>query len=786
MDPFTTAAVLSAVNTATSGMLSGAAAEAGRRTTERLAALARRIRGRDADDADDADGTAHPPTVPTDPAARRDLAERLFEQARREPAFARDLIAWLRETDLLRDTTGPVCATAARPRLLPPGTAAFTDREPVRRAIAALLDDPAASAAGAPRIVVLTGPGGVGKTATAVHFARAFADRFPDGQLYADLRGASPATAAGPSATLVRFLHGLGVPADRVPATEQEQADLYRHRTADRRLVVLLDNAHSAAQVAPLLTAAPGSLTLVTSRHGLPELVRDHGARVLHLGPLSGDDAVLLLTRIAGLEPAGAQRAHAEAVAARCGGMPLALCETGALAAGRDGVDWERLEREFASRGPEPAAPAPADPTLLATDVAYRALAPAAARLYRLLGLCPWPAVPVGAAAAAADIGPAEARALLGDLVGARLLEEAADGRYRFHDVVRRHAESRAHEEDGRAAARDSVERVIGWYLDFAVAADYRVITARWHLGPGYGRLPRPAASAEAARAALEELSRERENLAEAVRAAEEHGFDGLTWQLCEAMWALHLRLGFHEQWVATHVRGVAAARRCATSEPRAEGRMRSQLAFAYMGLGRLADAERELDAAAAADRAAGHHRGHASAVESLGLLFLRQWRYAEAEERFRQARRIWDEVAPGDDGEKDAPRALALLEHHLGRALAGQGRFPEAVGQLWHALGCFHTLPERDSYNEARVRMSLGETLLAAGDPAGARVPLDEAISVMSAEGATLQLADALELRARCGGDSAGFLRRARELYVSLGDVSGVARVGVRLGGAG
>ncbi|MEU5423182.1 NB-ARC domain-containing protein [Streptomyces sp. NPDC020667] len=766
------------MNTATSGALSGAASEVGRRTTERLAALARRVRGRGTDD-------ARPPTVPTDAAARRDLAERLFEQARREPAFARDLLAWLRETDLLRDTTGPACPAAARPWMLPPGTAAFTDREPVRQAIAALLDDPGADAAGAPRIVVLTGPGGVGKTATAVHFARAFADRFPDGQLHADLRGASPATAVTPSATLVRFLHRLGVPADRVPATEQEQTDLYRDRTADRRLVVLLDNAHSAAQVAPLLTAAPGSLTLVTSRHGLPELVRDHGARVLRLGPLAGDDAVLLLTRIAGLEPAGAQRAHAEAVAARCGGMPLALCETGALAAGREEVDWERLEREFASLGPGPAAPAPADPTRLATDVAYRALAPAAARLYRLLGLCPWPTIPVGAAAAAADITPAEARALLAELAGARLLEPAGDERYRFHDVVRRHAELRAHEEDGRAAAGDAVERVITWYLDMAVAADYRVIPGRWHLGPAYDRLPRPAASSAAARAALAELTRERENLAEAVRAAEEYGFDALTWQLCEAMWALHLRLGFHEQWVATHVRGVAAARRRATDEPRAEGRMRSQLAFAYMGLDRLADAERELTAAAAADRAAGHHRGHASAVESLGLLCLRQWRYEDAEQRFRQARTIWDEVGPDDDGAEDAPRALALLENHLGRALTGQSRFPEAIGQLRHALTRFHALEPRDSYNEGRVRMSLGESLLAGGDVAGAREFLDDSIAVMEGEGATLQLADALELRAGCG-DAAAFLGRARELYEALGDAAGVTRVEVRLRGAG
>ncbi|MGA5135257.1 ATP-binding protein [Streptomyces olivoreticuli] len=782
MDPFTTAAVLSAVNTATSGALSGAASEVGRRTTERLAALARRVRGRGTDG-----DPGLPPTLPADPAARRDLAEQLFQQAREEPAFARDLIAWLRETNLLRDTAGPACAPAAnRPQLLPPGTAAFTDREAERRAIAALLDDPDATAAGAPRIVVLTGRGGLGKTATAVHVAHALTDRFPDGQLYADLGGAAPGTAAAPSGVLVRFLHALGVPADRVPADEQAQIDLYRDRTAGRRLIVLLDNAHSAAQIAPLLTAAPGALTLVTSRHGLPELVRDHGARVLRLRPLSDDDAVLLLTRIAGLEPVGAQRTHAEAVVARCGGIPLALCETGALVAGQEDVDWARLEREFAALAPGGGTPDPADPTRLATDLSYRALTPAAARLHRLLALWPWPAVPVGAAAAAAGTTEAEARALLDELAGARLLEEVADGRYRFHDLVRHHAELRAHEEDGRAAAGAAVERVIAWFLEFAADADYRVIPGRWHLGPVYDRLPRPVAAPEIARAALSELTRERENLAEAVRAADEYGFDALTWQLCEAMWALHLRLGFHEQWVATHVRGVAAARRRAADEPRAEGRMRSQLAFAYMGLGRLVDAERELTAAAAADRTAGHHRGRASAVESLGLLCLRQWRYEEAEERFRQARRIWDAVGPEDDGAPDAPRALALLEHHLGRALSGQGRYPEAVTQLRHALTCFRALRERDSYNEARVRMSLGETLLAAGDLEAARVSLDEAIAVMEGEGARLQLADAVELRAGCGGDTVRYLRWARDLYESLGDASGVARVDARLTAAG
>ncbi|MEU8545430.1 tetratricopeptide repeat protein [Streptomyces roseoverticillatus] len=816
MDPFTMTAVLAAVDTAASGALSGAAGELGRRTAEGLAGLARRAWRRGGGD--------EPPTAPTDDDGRRALAALLIEQARAEPGFARDLASWLRESEWLAAATAvpAAAAGAARPRMLPPLTAAFTDREDVLAEVTALLDegDSGADPRMAAPMALLVGPAGVGKTAAAVHCARALAARFPDGELYADLRGSAAATAVTPSEVLVRFLHHLGVPADRVPADEQGQADLYRERTAGRRLVVLLDNAHSASQLGPLLTASPGSLVLVTSRHRLPALVRDHGARIVRVGPLSDADSFLLLTRIAGPERVAAQRTHAEAVAARCGGLPLALCETGARVQVREQLSWESLEREFAAavaglrgsrQGQAPGMPddadglddavtpdtpdvpvaygggdSPVEPALLATDLSYRDLAPDAARLYRLLALFPWPDIPVGAAAAAADTGEAEARRLLETLAAAHLLEETGEERYRFHDLVRLHAERRAHEEDGRGATALAVRRTVTWYLRLAARADALVVPGRWHLGPAYARThggDDPAGrTAEAARAALTGLRRERANLAEAVRAAEEYGFDEEAWQLCEAMWGLHLRLGFHDQWVATHLRGVEAARRCAAGigDPRAEGRMRTQLAFGYMGLGRYAEAEAQLAAAAAADERAGHHRGRATATESLGLLCLRQWRYEAAEEHFRRARHVLDGIAPGGDGAADVPRADALLAHHLGRALRGQGRHAEALAQLADALARFRALPARDLYNEARVRMSIGETHLAAGDAAAARTPLDEALAVMTAEGAVLQQADAAELRARCAADdddAVRHLRLAHSLYEEVGDTAGVSR---------
>ncbi|MGO4422486.1 tetratricopeptide repeat protein, partial [Streptomyces sp. MCAF7] len=278
----------------------------------------------------------------------------------------------------------------------------------------------------------------------------------------------------------------------------------------------------------------------------------------------------------------------------------------------------------------------------------------------------------------------------------------------------------------------------------------------------------------------------ERENLAAAVRAAEHHGFDELAWQLCEAMWGLHLRLGFHEQWVETHLKGVAAARRSAAEfgDPRAEGRMLVQLAFAHMGRESWAEAEEALVNAAAADKRAGHHRGQASAVEALGLLRLKQWRYPEAQRSFAEAGQVLGRIRPGDDGARDVPRALALLDHHTGRALRGQERYAEAVRQLHDALAHFRALPEPDLYNEGRVYMSLGETHLDAGDAEAARVCLDEAIATMDREGAELQHADAAEMRARCAraladpAAEAADLRTAEALYETAGDEASVERV--------
>ncbi|MFS8201883.1 tetratricopeptide repeat protein [Streptomyces sp. CWNU-52B] len=811
--------VLSAVGTVASGALSGAGGEMGRRTSERLYDLLRR--GRTGDGAAGAGGgtsgsaRAVLPALPVTESERAAVALLLTEGARSSPEFARDVTEWVREASWLAPRAVPAVAQgASRPRMLPPATAVFTDRADVLAWVTALLSDDASPdnaspeaesrVPGAPTTAVLTGPGGIGKTAAAVQCAFELGERFPDGVLFADLNGASAGTALPPSDVLARFLERLGVPPGRVPGDEARQRDLYRDCTADRRMIVVLDNAHDDAQVIPLLPASPGCLVLVTSRHRLGRLVAGYGARPFALGPLSTEDSVSLIRRVVGGDRPAAPDAVVRAVAEGTGGIPLAVCTTGAGLAVREHLTWERVARQLSDRlrGPDQEGSAmgegtlegpgaTADPVRLAQEVAYGELTPACAAFYRAIAVWAWPTVTVLCAAHAAGVGEDEARELLEQLARVHLLEEVGEERYRFHDLTRAHARELAVTEDGHVRMAAAVRRVAVAHLRFAARADLRVMPLRWRLGPAYRgiALPRDRDRADG-KHALAELRAERENLAAVIRAAAHHGLDDLVWQLCEAMWGLHLLLGFHAQWIDTHLLGVEAARRGAAEfgDPRAVGRMAVQLAFGHMELGRAADAEAALVRARAADQACGHHRGEATAVEVLGLLRLRQWEFGAAQRCFEEAQEILGRIGPGEDGWEDVPRATALLEHHIGRARTKQGQSTAAVARLNDALAQFRRLPGGDPYNEGRVYMSLGDAHLAAGDVELARVCLDEAVEAMTEAGAGLQLADAVLARARCHR-SAGLpaqeaedLRTAEACFEENRDSTGLEQVRARL----
>ncbi|MFJ5923048.1 tetratricopeptide repeat protein [Kitasatospora sp. NPDC092948] len=706
IDPLSVSAVtgvLGAVGSAVAG-------EAGKWAWESVGNLVQRVTGRQL-------------AAPAGAEEREELARLLVEGARRDPAHARALAAWLTGLAGGEDEPG-----GEVPRLLPASTRYFTDR---KGPLAALDKEAGRKADGRPRQVLLHGPDGIGTSAIAIHWGGREAHRFPDGQLYADLRAAGPQGAADPATVLRRFLQRLGVPADRMPATVEDRAERFAQLLAGRRLLVVLDHARSAAQVRPLLTAAPGVVTVVTARRPLAGL----DALNIPVGPLADKDARRLLTDLAGKHAVSAAKAALPGVLERCAGSPFALR---AAAPVLGDAAPRALVGTF-----------PADPVQAATADRYARLGPNAALVYRRCALRPWPAIGPAAAAAATGLPEPEAAEALDELAAAGLLETALDGRHRYRPAVRRHAEELAVREDGLAACATAVRRTVDHYLRLAVRADFAALPQRWHLGPLYAELGPDGYPGEAE--ALAALGAELPNLVEAVGAAEEFGAPEVVCQLVEALWAVQLKAGRHDELLPALRAGTRAA---ATADARTAARMHVQLALALTELQEYDEVEQQLVLAADAERADGHLRGQATAVETLGLLRLRQWRYVEALECFDGATALLDGIGAEDSGQADLPRARALLDRHRGRALRGSGRFEEARASIERSVEFFRGTGE--AYNTARALTDLAQTLVDQGNGPQALPLLDEAEALLARGGAVFQLMPITVLRTLCGDGGA------------------------------
>jgi tetratricopeptide (TPR) repeat protein len=653
------------------------------------------------------------------------------------------------------------------PRQLPGAPPCFTSRAgELARLDQVLAADPERPVA----LAVITGVGGAGKTSLAARWLAGLADRFPDGQLYADL-GGSLGTSSSPAAVAGQFLRAIGVQPAQVPAGLAEAAALWRSATAGRQLIVLLDNAVSAAQVRVLLPGPGPSLVAVTSRHRLAGLVMD-GAVFTELGPLGERDALALLSKITG------GRSEAEPDAARmivrlCGGLPLAVCVSAARLVLHPGWTVRQVADELRSEQHRLSVLSPeADLSVRAAfDVSYRSLPAAAARSYRALSLLPAPDFGTGLAAAVIGAAPRESAQHLEILTNASLLEEMAGGRFRFHDLVRLHAREQA--SAGPAAEREAVTRhAVSWYLGEAVAADLVVIPGRWQLGGLYDQARRQPAAFPDQAAALAWLEAELPGLAGAVAAARDAGLHREACQLCEALWGLLLYRRHYPQWIAVTEIGLASARAC--GDLRAEARMRDQLGFAFLCLRRYDEAGTQLREAVRLARRAGDQLGAAAPLEHQGLTLLGLGQPGEALRLFEEARATHIELG--------RPRGVALMTRHIGEALADAGRVSEAITVLADARARFAALP--DPYNECRAATEVARACLRAGRLPDAAALLEEALQVMTRLGALekqadihVLLADAAESR----DDSEAarqHLAAALEVYQRLGPAdAGVIR---------
>jgi tetratricopeptide (TPR) repeat protein len=462
---------------------------------------------------------------------------------------------------------------------------------------------------------------------------------------------------------------------------------------------------------------------VVTTRVRLSGLAVE-GARFLELGPLSEDGAITLLARLMGGERVAAEADAARRLATLCGRLPIAVCASGARLALRPRWPVARLVRQLDDakrRLPLLGAGTDTSPEA-AFDVSYEALPAAEARLYCLLGLHPGPVFGVGVAAAVAAIETDEAAELLDELAGASLVEEVAESRYRFHDLLRLHAHGKAEATPEREAA--SV-RIAEWYLDAAVAADLVVIPGRWHVGPRYERARAAPPAFPTVVAALDWLEAELPNIRAVLAMADRIGLHSIAWQLCEALWGLFVFRRHYVDWFATHETGLRAARAC--GEPKAEARMLIALCQAHADLHDFENVTALAGEAFAVARNAGHHLGEAAALEMMGIAATRLHRAEEGIRHFAAARALHERLG--------RVRGVAMMTRHIGEAHAAMGDHRSAVRTLTEAAELFAALP--DPYNQMRSLTTLGRVHIDAGRTEAAIGVLDRALVVAERIGA-------------------------------------------------
>ncbi|MFJ5077677.1 BTAD domain-containing putative transcriptional regulator [Streptomyces sp. NPDC088553] len=629
----------------------------------------------------------------------------------------------------VRRPVAPVAVPA--PEGLPRAPRGFTGRGPELAAL-----DRAARGGDGP-VCLVTGPAGVGKTAFAVHWAYERRADFPDGRLFADLRGFSDTSAPETAGVLREFLLALGVQPQRIPEAVEARGALFRSLTAGRRLLVLLDNARSSEQVRPLLPGGDHCATLVTSRDRLGGLIASDAARPVPLGHLPPADSAALLTTVLGRTRVAAEPAAAARLAGLCDGLPLALRVTAARLAERPGWTLDAMVGELADE----------QSRLMLLDVEDRGVSAAlhltvqqlpdsAARLFRAIGLHTGSDLDRFAAGALVGTSPVQAAADLDRLAAAHLLTEPVPGRWMPHDLVRLYARHLA-----EGADPEGLRRLFDHYLYTGLAADAAAEPGSQpcYSLPADARRPAAILEFEDRTAALDWYVAERAALEGAVTAAAALGLHDRAWRLALVQWPLMLmRIG--DGWTPLLEAGLASAEHVGDFD--AQSRTRALLGWILHEEGRDAEALVHLEkapglAARAGDTiseaiayvnyaavldAAGEHEragllmvhavsladrtGHPSTqVLTLHHLAGHCMKAGDYEAALAHTLRAGELVAP------DAVVVQAQLQIVKGEALAGIGRLEEAADQLERAI----VAADAAGFTEGSARAAAGLSRLSA-----------------------------------------------------------------------
>lgn len=683
----------------------------------------------------------------------------------------------------------PVVAPALPvPAQLPADLPVFVGRDTQLAQVGALLPG---SGEQSPTVVVsaIGGAAGVGKTTFAVHWARRVAARFPDGQIHLNLRGFDPAgPPVSPEHALRSVLESLGVAPGGLPQGVDALSALYRTLLADRRVLLLLDNARDAQQVRPLLPASPGCLVIVTSRDRLSGLVATEGAHPVHLDVLSVDEAHDLLARRLGHDRVAAEPEAVQEIIERCARLPLALAVAAARAIARSAFPLAVFAAELRDSQGSLEAFSDTEPDSTA-DVravfswSYHALTPAAARLFRLLALHPGPDTSLPAAASLGGLTVAHTRQLLAELVRAHLVDEPAPGRYASHDLLRAYGTELAHTTDPPAEHHAARLRVLDHCLHSAHRAGTLYSPGRCAIVlPALAVGVRPeeftavAGGLDSSGESAAWFAAEQAVLLAAVGQAAAHGFETHTWQLAWAIEHYLDRRGLWRDLEAVHRTAMDAALRL--RDRTAQAHAHRGLARATTDLGRVDEArvhmeraielfaetadmaacaeslrqlswvaERQGDLEAALDAAqrslAMHRAEQAGGKQTAGALNAVGWyhtllgQHEQALEHCREALALLQQEPGYDYGEADIWDSIGYAHHHL-------GQYEEAVTAYRNALALYRRVDV--PYAEADTMGRLGDTHLSAGRPQLAHAEWSAALHILE----RLDHADADCLRAK------------------------------------
>ncbi|WP_300607563.1 BTAD domain-containing putative transcriptional regulator [Trebonia sp.] len=661
----------------------------------------------------------------------------------------------------------PVAPAAPTPAQVPPETAGFAGRAAELRWLHAMVPESPGAAPGESAVAVVTGTAGVGKTALAVRFARQVAQRFPDGQLYVNLRGFDPSGApAEPEVALRGFFEALGVPQRRVPASLEAQTGLFRSLLEGKRMLLLLDNARSTEQVRPLLPGSPSCMVVITSRSQLTGLVAAEGARPLPLQVLSEAEARELLAHRMGPVRVAAEPTAAAELIEQSAGLPLALSVACARAVTRPGVALADLAAELRDARGRLDVLETGDVT---TDLravfswSYQKLSERAARMFRLLGVHPKPDISVAAAASLAGTPLPAARTALAELTRASLLSEDAGGPGRFgcHELLRAYAAERAaadESEDERDAAR---RRLLDHYLRTAYAGSVRLhpVRSQVRLPPAVPDVtPENLGSYEAV---LAWFAAEHRVLHAVLAMAAEAGFDAQCWTLAWYWATILTRSGLMHEVAELQRTALASAERL--GDPVALAHVHYELGHASARVSDFAASHAHLEQALELFTRLGDHVSIAMVQYGLAALLDQEGRYSDAIEHASEALRLrrsfadraavassenavgWIYAHLGQHAEalRHCRRALELHRDSgsrgavadtldsIGYAYRGLADYPQAIAHYERALDLYRNIGDLDG--ESGSLTGLGDVQVAAGQPAAARRSWELALAVQA-----------------------------------------------------